>query len=349
MGYTEAKPVQVDMYGGSTLMHFPGMILAGGYNAAEVQATDLSAQEWQRREGKALYIVNADSGALIKKFAYGSTASNSATLYENPNFLTAMTAAPAVLDKNNDGYADVIYVAESGDYRVANDHGAAIWKINCYGDPSTWTAQKIYQAPAGQTIFVSPSLAYDTDYRVWVMFGTGRRSKPAEGLGAGFTNLTGQFVAFIDDDSGTSITNANLHNAATAIASPLATDFTIDDEGLVKKGFYFDFLLANEIMFEPQPLYVNSKVYFMTFTPREGIGSSGSTDDPCGGSSAVNGSHYIYQFKLTSQGNTFTIGDFLSQSGKILGYGPIDDEFTIYVGAGDAGNFKSDRERKKEG
>ena len=86
--------------------------------------------------------------------------------------------------------------------------------------------------------------------------------------------------------------------------------------GLVKKGFYFDFLLANEIMFEPQPLYVNNTVYFMTFTPKEGVGSSGSTDDPCGGNSAVNGSHYIYQFKLTSQGNTFTIGDFLNQSGQ---------------------------------
>jgi hypothetical protein len=331
MGFTEAKPVQVDMFGGSTLLNFPGMILAGGYNAAEVQATDMSAQEWQRREGKALYILNADTGALVKKFVYGASASSSGNLNQEPDFLTAMTAAPAVLDSNNDGKADVIYFAESGDYRVGNDHGGAIWKINCYGDPATWQAQKIYQAPAGQTIFVSPSLAYDTDFRVWVMFGTGRR----------FTNLTGQFVAFIDDNIGTAITNANLHNAATAISSSTATEFTIDNSGLVKKGFYFNFLLPNEIMFEPQPLYVNQKVYFMTFTPREGVGSTGATDDPCGGDSAVNGSHYIYQFKLTSQANTFIIGDFLNQSGKILGYGPIDDKFTIYVGAGDAGNFKS--------
>jgi Tfp pilus tip-associated adhesin PilY1 len=340
MGFTEGKPVQVDMYGGSTLRYFPGMILAGGYSAAETQATDMSAQEWQRREGKAMYVLNADSGDVIKKFVYGST-SNSSSLNQNPEFLTAMAAAPAVLDKNNDGYADVIYFAESGDYRVPNDHGGAIWKINCYGDPSTWTAQKLYQAPAGQTIYISPSLAYDNDFRVWIMFGTGRRPRPAEGLGTAFTNLAGQFVAFFDDGSTTPITNADLHSANTAVASPTSTDFTIDDGSTVKRGFYFDFLLANEIMWEPQPLYVNSKVYFMTFTPREGTGSSGSTDDPCGGTSAVNGSHYIYQFKLTSQGNTFTIGDFLNQSGKILGYGPMDDKFTIYVGAGDAGNFKS--------
>jgi Tfp pilus tip-associated adhesin PilY1 len=340
MGFTEAKPIQVDMNGGSTYGNFPAVILPGGYNAVEAEATDMSVQEWQRREGKALYVVNADSGDLVKKFIYGSL-SNSDTLYANPNFLTAFTAAPAVLDNNNDGIADVMYVAESGDYKVGNNHGGAIWKINCYGDPSTWQAEKIYQAPAGQTIFISPSLAYDTDFRVWVMFGTGRRPQPAEGLGTAFTNLTGQFVAFIDDSSGTTITNANLHNANTAITSTASTDFTIDDEGLVKKGFYFDFLMSNEIMFEPQPLYVNSKVYFMTFTPKEGSGSSSSTDDPCGGNSAVNGSHYIYEFKLTSQGNTFTIGDFLNQAGKILGYGPMDDKFTIYVGEGTAGNFKS--------
>jgi hypothetical protein len=341
MGFTEAKPVQVDMYGGSTLRYFPAVILAGGYNSAEVQATDETAQDWQRREGKSLYILNANSGALIKKFIYGSTF-NSTTLNANPNFLTAFTAAPAVLDKNNDGKADVIYLAESGDYKVPNAHGGAIWKINCYGDPTTWQAQKIYQAPDGQTIFISPSLAYDNNFRVWVMFGTGRRSRPAEGLGSAFTNLAGQFVAFIDDSSGTTITNANLHNADTAIASDTDTNFTIDNSGLVKKGFFFNFLRGNEIMWEPQPLYINQKVYFMTFTPREGTGSGGSTDDPCGGNSAVNGSHYIYQFKLTSEANTFTIGDFLDQSGKILGYGPLDEKFTIYVGAGDAGNFKSD-------
>jgi Tfp pilus tip-associated adhesin PilY1 len=341
MGFTEAKPIVVDMYAGSTLGKFPAAIVPGGYNSAEVQATDMSAQEWQRREGKALYILNADSGDLIKKFVYGSSASNTAVLNVNPGFLTAMTAAPAVLDKNNDGFADVIYMAESGDHQLANTHGGAIWKINCFGEPSTWQAQKIYQAPAGQTIFVSPSLAYDKDYRVWVMFGTGRRSRPAEGLGTAFTNLAGQFVAFIDDDSGTTITNTNLHDAATAIATSADTDFIIDNEGTIKKGFYFNFIMANEIMWEPQPLYINNRVIFMTFTPREGTGSSGSTDDPCGGTSAVNGSHYIYQFKLTAQGNTFTIGDFLNQSGKILGYGPMDDKFTIYIGAGDAGNFKS--------
>jgi hypothetical protein len=343
MGFTEAKPVVVDMNGGGTLGTFPAVILPGGYNVAEVKATELSVLPWQRREGKALYILNANTGALVKKFIYGAslTETGNATsgyVETNPGFLTAMTAAPAVLDKNNDGLADVIYLAESGDYRTANAYGGGIWKINCYGDPANWVAQKIYQAPDGQTIFISPSLGYDTDYRVWVMFGTGRRPHPVEGIGegTGFTNLTGQFVAFIDDNSGTTITNADLHLAATSGN----TDYTIDNSGTVKKGFYFDFLSAHEIMYEPQPLYINSLVYFMTLTPQEGVGSSGTEGDPCGGNSSVHGIHYIYEFKLTAQGNTFTIGNFLIQSGKILGLGPMGDKFIVYVGAGDAGNFK---------
>jgi hypothetical protein len=93
-------------------------------------------------------------------------------------------------------------------------------------------------------------------------------------------------------------------------------------------------------MFEPQPLYIKGRVYFMTLAPEVGEGSEGSTDDPCGGTSAVNGKHYLYEFNLTSQGNTFTIGDFVFQSAKILGYGPMEKKIKLYIGPGEAGTFK---------
>ena len=348
MGFTEAKPAIVDMYAGSTLGTFPAAVLAGGYNAAEVQATDMTAQEWQRQEGKALYILNANTGAEVKKFRYGADDSNSATLEINSDFRTAMTAAPAILDKNNDGIADVMYLAESGDYRVTGDpdidHGGAIWKINCYGNPATWEAEKIYQAPAGTNIFISPSLAYDKDARVWILFGTGRRPRPVEGSTDGtFTNKTGQFVAFIDDNSGTCITNDDLSLAEETedgVTSIKEGEYTIDDNGTIKKGFYFNFYKAHEIMFEPQPLYIKGRVYFMTLAPEVGEGSEGTTGDPCGGTSRVNGKHYLYEFDLTSKGNTFVIGNVSYQSAKILGYGPMEKKIKLYIGPGDAGNFR---------
>ncbi|MBN2345632.1 MAG: hypothetical protein JXO51_04515 [Candidatus Aminicenantes bacterium] len=342
MGFTESKPIVVDMNGGA-LGTFPAAILAGGYNEPEVAIdTPLPYQEWQKKEGKSLYVLDARDGTLVKKFLAG-TGTDSTDLTYIPGLKCALTAAPTVFDSNNDGIADYMYVAETGDYVIANNQGGRIWKINCFGNPLNWTAQLIYQAPAGQTIFIPPTLAYDNDYRVWVMFGTGRRSQAAFGTGGVFSNLTGQFVAFIDDNSGTTIDNSQLQNVTSDIQSPGEHSYELKDSGgsTIARGFYFNFFMdTNEIMFEPSPLYVNMYVYFMTFSPHEGEGSSGTSDDPCGGSSSVGGMHYIYFFKLSSQGNAFTIGEVIAQSGKILGYGPMDDKWKPYFGDGEAGNFK---------
>ncbi len=347
MGFTESKPIVVDMHGGS-YGKFPGVLLAGGYNEPEIALdTSLPYLDWQKREGKALYVLDARDGTLIKKFIPG-TGTDSATLGYLDGLKYAVTCAPVAFDKNNDGLADTIYFAESGDPVVANGQGGRIWKMNCFGNPLNWTASVIYQAPAGQTIFIPPSIGYadpQNYQRLWVMFGTGRRPQAAYGSGSVFTNLTGQFVAFIDDGTITTpLTNDDLDNVTIDVQTAPAPDtYDIRDEegNTVSRGFYFNFFSdTNEIMFEPSPLYVGYKVYFMTFSPHEGEGSTGSSDDPCGGSSSVGGKHYIYTFTLTSQGNTFTIGDFMAQAGKILGYGPMDDKWKPYLGDGAAGNFK---------
>ncbi len=341
MGFTEAKPIVVDMNAGS-YGTFPAALLAGGYNETEVALdSTLPYQDWQKKEGKSLYVLDARDGTLIKKLLPG-TGTDTSTITYLDGLKYAITAAPVAFDSNNDGIADYIYFAESGDPVAANNQGGRIWKMNCFGDPANWTAQIIYQAPAGQTIFISPTLAYDENYRVWVMFGTGRRPQAAFGSGGVFTNKTGQFVAFIDDGTGTTLTNADLDNATGALqtAGDDTKDLVDSSNVTVSHGFYFTFFMdTNEIMFEPSPLFVANHVYFMTFSPHEGTGSTGSSDDPCGSTSSVGGLHYIYQFKLTSKGTTFTLGDFLSQTGKILGYGPMDDKWKPYFGSGEAGNF----------
>ncbi len=344
MGFTEAKPIVVDMNAGSGTL--PAALLSGGYNETEIAVdTGLAYQDWQKKEGKALYVLDARNGNLIKKLLPG-TGTDTATIGYLAALKYAVTAAPVLFDSNLDGIADYAYFAETGDPVVANGQGARIWKMNCFGSPIDWKAQVIYQAPAGQTVFISPTIAYDENWRVWVMFGTGRRSQAAFGTGGVFSNLRGQFVAFMDDGSGTTITNSDLDNVTTDIQTAGADTYELEDSGgtTISRGFFFNFFMdTNEIMFEPSPLYVSHVVYFMTFSPHAGTGSSSTTDDPCSGSSSVGGMHYIYRFTLTSEGNTFTIGgDFLAQSGKILGYGPMDDKWKPYFGDGAAGNFKPD-------
>ncbi len=345
MGFTEAKPIVVDMNAG-TYGTFPGAVLAGGYNELEVAIdTSLPYQDWQKVEGKSLYVLDARNGTLIKKFLPGSGANTSTVGYlvdAGDELKCAITAAPALFDSNNDGIADYMYFAESGDPVAANNRPARIWKVNCFGDPTNWTGKILYEGDPGQTIYVSPTLAYDENFRVWVLFGTGRRPQAAFGSGGIFSNTTGQFVAFIDDGTGTTLTNADLDDATGALTTAGDDVFDLVDSSsvTVSHGFFFTFFMdTNEIMFEPSPLFVANHVYFMTFSPHEGTGSTGSSDDPCGSTSSVGGMHYIYQFKLTSKGSQFAIGDFLAQSGKILGFGPMDDKWKPYFGQGEAGNF----------
>lgn len=341
MGFTEAKPIVVDMNAG-TYGTFPGAVLAGGYNELEVAIdTSLPYQNWQKVEGKALYVLDARNGSLIKKLLPGSGSNTSTITYLN-GLKCAITAAPALFDSNNDGIADYMYFAESGDPVAANNRPGRIWKVRCFGDPTYWTAQILYETPLGQTIYISPTLAYDENYRVWVLFGTGRRPQAAFGSGGIFSNTTGQFVAFIDDGTGTTLTNDDLDDATSALQTAGDDVFDLVDSSnvTVSHGFFFTFFSdTNEIMFEPSPLFVANHVYFMTFSPHEGTGSTGSSNDPCGSTSSVGGMHYIYQFKLTSKGSQFAIGDFLAQSGKILGFGPMDDKWKPYFGEGEAGNF----------
>lgn len=344
MGFTEAKPVVVDINNGTTT--FPAVILAGGYNEPEVPADsdDPGIQDYIKKEGKALYILNAATGAVVKKFVYGSNFNNS-TLNVSDKFTWAMTAAPAVLDKNGDGVADYIYQADTGDYHVASDRGGKIWKINCLGAPLNWQAQELYQAEAGQTIFISPSLAYDDNYRLLVMFGTGRRSQPTEASGSLYTNLTGQFVCFMDTAAGTfPLNNADLTDITAAMTAETDTSFDLKDSGgsVVSQGFYTDFVKAsNEILFEPSPLFIANRVYFMTFSPQGG-GGGGSTDDPCSGNSDDGGQHYIYNFGLKAKGNTVSVADLTATAGKILGYGALSGtQYKLYIGQSNVGGFVS--------
>jgi Tfp pilus tip-associated adhesin PilY1 len=345
MGFTEAKPVVVDINDGTST--FPAVILAGGYNEPEVPAdsSDAGIQDYIKKEGKALYILNAATGAVVKKFVYGTAASNSTTLTVSPSFTCAMTAAPAVLDKNGDGVADYIYQADTGDYHVANNRGGKIWKINCLGNPLNWQAQELYQADAGQTIFISPSLGYDDNYRLLVMFGTGRRSQPTEASGSLYTNLTGQFVCFMDTAAGTfPLTNADLTNITASMTTETDISLNLKDTNgtVVSQGLYTNFVKAsNEILFEPSPLYLANKVYFMTFAP-QGAGGGGSSDDPCSGNSADGGQHYIYNFGLKAKGNTVSVADLTAISGKILGYGALSGtQYKLYIGQSNVGGFVS--------
>jgi type IV pilus assembly protein PilY1 len=324
MGYTEAKPIIAQISNDGNGNNFPGVILSGGYDVDELSAPgDL--------EGKALFILHAYDGTLIKEFIYGATTSDPDTLvsgvytHTNSGFKYAFTSTPTVLDYNYDGFADYIYASESGDYRGTNNEGARIWKVNIDGDPLTWTPKQIFQADDGQTIFIPPTLGFDQNFNLWVLLGTGHRPEPKDP-----DNETGQFIGFIDDGTiSTPLDNSDFKDITNSFTNPgTDTEFSLTSY----KGLYFDYVNEDaEILFEPNPIFLNSIVYFNTYAPVD----SGVKDDPC----MCTGNQFVYSFKLSSTGSTISIGDTDVFSGKIQGYGSFSGgKFKIYFGAGEAGS-----------
>lgn len=79
---------------------------------------------------------------------------------------------PTIVDYDRDGFDDTIY---------AGDLQGNLWRINASGtNPSAWTGTKLFKAPAGQSITVSPEVIRHPDGGYMILFGTGKYLEPSD-------------------------------------------------------------------------------------------------------------------------------------------------------------------------
>lgn len=105
----------------------PVLIFSGGYD----QAKSYLGQGAEDSEGLGVYIVDAETGALLFSFTPDVT---SATNKQVAGMVYSMPGSVSVLDSDGDGIADRIY---------AGDTGGQIWRIDMKGtEKSEWTAIK---------------------------------------------------------------------------------------------------------------------------------------------------------------------------------------------------------------
>lgn len=342
MAYTEARPVIADFNDGNTT--FTGVALAGGYNFTEVPVTE--TVDPTCLEGKSLYLLkvfgNSTSGQVVKRWIYGATTADSVAsgvyTHTNVNFQTAITASPALLDANNDGITDYMYVVQTGDYRTG-EAGGSIWKINTGGSPLGWVPTKIFQAENSQTMFLAPTLGYDASYNLWIFIGTGRRSQLTHtDSSSNFDNLTGQFIAFVDNGAISSPLDIGDLKEITSLFTdtPDTDDYSFNLTSY--SGFWFTYTNQDhEVFYEPTPIFINNTIYFNTFAPvsiEEVVTENSCTE------ARVTGTHYIYRFKVNNSNGVITISEPSTQPGKILGFGLLSSgKYVIYFGGSTPGGF----------
>lgn len=192
-------------------------------------------------------------------------------------------------------------------------------------------------------IFLSPAVAFDTCYNVWVAFGTGDRDRPRS------NPVGGNFVAFKDDDS-TAVRQIGV--------APLDVDFdaywstcldenndpynclvppddTTTNEPQYYDAFYFSFAGAGEKLFDPEPLIIPDEnlvphIFFNTYTPP--TGTYVKQENPC--NVPEEGAMTIYDISIVNCGQIE--GEKLP--GRISGGGIYGDQHVMFIGTPEVGS-----------
>jgi type IV pilus assembly protein PilY1 len=159
-----------------------------------------------------------------------------------------MATTPVALDKNFDGYDDLMYVA---------DLGGRVWRFDLTGNP--WTVTQLFAA--GQPIQATPVLTMDEAGRVLVYFGTGRYLTTSD-----LTTTSSQtFYGVFDNHSGTTVAKASLVNQTSTFTPLNSSD----------KGWYYDLNQASGERVTRSAALIGGNLYFPSFRPKSGACQSG--------------------------------------------------------------------------
>ena len=260
MGYSFAAPVIYNVRTSASTV-VPAVILANGYNNS-YDDTAVGGQK-TAADSSALYIVNADTGALIKKISVASGAGLS---------------SPAGVDFGQDGILDYVY---------AGDMNGKMWRFDLTSsDPSGFFVHSAPLFDAGPThpIVMRPAIkpvskSDGTPLGNLILFGTGKLLTDADRLDA----TTQSFYAVLDDMTTTqgTVPRADLQDRTIVdeasidtgdsslrtgtyrkISTSPSLDLTSTATG-TKKGWYLDFPATTERLVT-SPMLFDDKLLFGT-------------------------------------------------------------------------------------
>lgn len=179
MGQTWSLPSVAYLKGYSTTT--PVVVVGGGYDGCE--DADVSTPTCNDRKGKAVYVLNADTGAVIKKFTPTEDAGSFA-------------ADVAMADANGDGSVDHAYAVDTKGniYRMDFSDSA-----NAPAAEGAWTMRRVaYTSGAGRKFQYPPSLLR-VGTKMYVALGSGDRERPLLNNYPWDKEVVNRFYVLLDD------------------------------------------------------------------------------------------------------------------------------------------------------
>lgn len=129
LGYTFSTPRVIFVPDGTGSK--PALIFAGGYDTNKDLRTGVGTDD---TEGRAVFVVDAETGELIWK-AVGGSGTSSSTVFYHADFRDSVPSSPAVLDSDGNGEHDRAYFG---------DTGGNVWRVDMSGaNTSNWKLTRL--------------------------------------------------------------------------------------------------------------------------------------------------------------------------------------------------------------
>ncbi|MGB3725576.1 MAG: PilC/PilY family type IV pilus protein [Glaciecola sp.] len=264
MGQTWSKPIITKLQIGSTVKNV--MIVGGGYDEAQDTKTVRSPDA----VGNSVYIINAENGDLLY------SVSNEDADLNLPQMQYSIPARISVIDRDNDGLADHLYVADTGGQLFRLDmyngesgsdfmNGALL--ANFGGDTEA-SNRRFYYGPDVSEILLGEEQYYA------VTIGSGFRAGPLN------TTINDEFYMLKDTNIFKVDANGEFVLPSSAIDSSdlydatehLLTSTDDNERGIAqtafanKGGWYMRLTQGGEKVLS-SPLVLDYKIFFTTYLP----------------------------------------------------------------------------------
>ena len=262
LGETWSRPVKTRLKNNGVEMDV--LIFSGGYddvNDSREERDDLSLRD---TKGRAIFIVNAKTGALLKKFDQ----------YDNNDMKYSIPSSPRVIDINLDGLADYLFVG---------DMGGQIWRLD-FDNLSTGSLNATVTGGviadfsatgnnANRRFFYEPDVAVlsgETGQRhLSIAIGSGWRAQPLDQA------VNDRMYVFRDSSIFGPPRNENDQISYTKINETDLFDATFSDTssdttGNSATGYFIRMEGSGEKIISTA-FTINSKVLFSTYLPQENV------------------------------------------------------------------------------
>ncbi len=241
---------------------------------------------------KAIYMVDLATGAILDKIEFDAAT--------NPLMTYGLPSEPAVLDRNFDGFADVVYIG---------DLGGQIWKwdISALGEDSSGADGIIDNWPHG-IFFTAPSASDGTEIRYKSFFYPPSASLVRNVVTLAFASgerdqLEYNGVAGFDENNRVYVVKDYYPTGASAFLSTYTesdlTDITLVryDNNLSDQGYYFVGVDGEK--------FVSEVVIFAGYVVLVSFEINALSTDPC---AAATGVSKVYAFEVDGGGGYFSSG-----------------------------------------